>query len=76
MRHLGLSEVSPEDLRRACAVHPIAALQVEYSVIDLTIEKMGLFDTARELGVTIVCYSPLARGLLTMQYARYSSCSP
>jgi aryl-alcohol dehydrogenase-like predicted oxidoreductase len=53
-------------------VHPIAAIQVEYSPFTLDIEdpKIGLLATARELGVQVVAYSPLGRGLLTGQYAR------
>ncbi|KAJ6506607.1 NADP-dependent oxidoreductase domain-containing protein, partial [Mycena sanguinolenta] len=70
VKHLGLSEVSADTLRRAHAVHPIAAVQVEYSPFTLDIEdpKIGLLATARELGVKIVAYSPLGRGLLTGQY--------
>ncbi|KAJ7176262.1 NADP-dependent oxidoreductase domain-containing protein [Mycena crocata] len=70
VKHLGLSEVSASTLRRAHAVHPIAALQVEYSPFTLDIEdpKIALLATARELGVKIVAYSPLGRGLLTGQY--------
>jgi aryl-alcohol dehydrogenase-like predicted oxidoreductase len=70
VRHLGLSEVSASTLRRAHAVHPIAAVQVEYSPFTLDIEhpQVGLLRTARELGVAIVAYSPLGRGLLTGQY--------
>ncbi|KZV75160.1 Aldo/keto reductase, partial [Peniophora sp. CONT] len=68
VKYLGLSEVSSEDLRRAHAVHPIAAIQVEYSVMDLSIETIGLLKTARELDISVVAYSPLGRGLLTLQY--------
>ncbi|KAJ3846428.1 NADP-dependent oxidoreductase domain-containing protein, partial [Lentinula lateritia] len=70
VKYLGLSECTAEDLRRAHAVHPISALQVEFSpfVLDIESEEIGLLKTARELGVTIVAYSPLARGLLTGQY--------
>ncbi|KAJ7149631.1 NADP-dependent oxidoreductase domain-containing protein [Mycena filopes] len=70
IKHLGLSEVSASTLRRAHAVHPIAAVQVEYSPFTLDIEdpKINLLNTARELGVKIVAYSPLGRGLLTGQY--------
>ncbi|KAL1715334.1 NADP-dependent oxidoreductase domain-containing protein [Schizophyllum commune] len=69
VKHLGLSEVSANTLRRAHAVHPIAAVQVEYSPFTLDIEdpKIGLLRAARELGVKIVAYSPLGRGLLTGQ---------
>jgi aryl-alcohol dehydrogenase-like predicted oxidoreductase len=62
--HLGLSEVSAETLRAACAVHPIAALQSEWSLFTREIEE-EIVPTARELGVGIVPYSPLGRGELT-----------
>jgi hypothetical protein len=70
--YLGLSETSAATLRRAQAIHPIAALQVEYSPFSLDIEdpKIGLLATARELGAAIIAYSPLGRGLLTGQYVR------
>jgi aryl-alcohol dehydrogenase-like predicted oxidoreductase len=64
VRHLGLSEVSPQTLRAAHAVHPIAALQVEYSLFTRDIEG-EMLDTCRELGVAVVAYSPVGRGLLT-----------
>ncbi len=72
MKHLGLSEISAETLRRAHAVHPIAAIQVEYSpfTLDIEDEKIGLLKTARELGVTVIAYSPLGRGLITGRYVR------
>jgi aryl-alcohol dehydrogenase-like predicted oxidoreductase len=62
--HLGLSEVSAETLRAACAVHPIAALQSEWSLFTRAIEQ-EIIPAARELGVGIVPYSPLGRGELT-----------
>lgn len=70
VKYLGISECSADTLRRAHAVHPIAALQVEYSPFTLDIEdpKIGLLQTARELGIAIVAYSPIGRGLLTGQY--------
>jgi aryl-alcohol dehydrogenase-like predicted oxidoreductase len=76
VKHLGLSEVSAATLRRAHAVHPIAALQVEYSpfVLDIEDPKIDLLRTARELGITIVAYSPLGRGLLTGQIVRQPRC--
>jgi aryl-alcohol dehydrogenase-like predicted oxidoreductase len=72
VRYIGLSEVSAATLRRAHAVHPIAALQVEYSPFTLDIEKapLELLQTARELGVTVVAYSPLGRGAKSL--AKYS----
>lgn len=70
MKYLGISECSASTLRRAHAVHPITALQVEYSAFTLDIEdpKIGLLQTARELGITIVAYAPVGRGLITGQY--------
>ncbi|MFJ5831439.1 aldo/keto reductase [Streptomyces sp. NPDC093089] len=64
VRALGLSEVSAATLRRAHAVHPIAALQNEYSLWSRNPEQ-GTLSTARELGVALVAFSPLARGFLT-----------
>ncbi|KAL4904644.1 hypothetical protein BDW74DRAFT_178737 [Aspergillus multicolor] len=75
IKHLGLSDVSATTLRRAHAVHPIAALQVEYSLFTLDIEAPGLdvLQTARELGVTIIAFSPIGRGILSGQFASHSS---
>ncbi|MEV4220651.1 aldo/keto reductase [Nonomuraea sp. NPDC049725] len=64
VRHLGLSEVSAATLRRAAAVHPIAALQSEYSLFTRGLEA-EILPTARELGVALVAYSPISRGFLT-----------
>ena len=63
VRFLGLSEVGPETLRRAQAVHPIAALQSEYSVFERGIEEK-ILPTLRELGIGFVPFSPLGRGFL------------
>jgi len=70
VRHLGLSEASPETLRRAHAVHPITALQTEYSLWTRDPED-GVLATCRELGVGFVAYSPLGRGFLTGQIKRF-----
>src|SRR3954471_6550609 len=64
VRHLGLSEVNADTLRAAAAVHPIAALQSEWSLFTRELEA-EIVPAARELGVGIVPYSPLGRGLLT-----------
>jgi aryl-alcohol dehydrogenase-like predicted oxidoreductase len=64
VKYLGLSEVDPETLRRAHAVHPISALQTEYSLWSREPEK-ELFNVCKELGITFVAYSPLGRGFLT-----------
>jgi aryl-alcohol dehydrogenase-like predicted oxidoreductase len=66
VRHIGLSEAAPETLRRAAAVHPIAALQSEYSLWERDVED-GVLPACRELGVGFVPYSPLGRGFLTGQ---------
>lgn len=64
VRHLGLSEASPDTIRRAHAVHPITALQTEYSLFTRDLED-EILPTLRELGIGLVPYSPLGRGLLT-----------
>ncbi|KAG9552100.1 Aldo/keto reductase, partial [Aureobasidium melanogenum] len=66
IKYIGLSEVSSESLRRAYAVHPITAVQIEYSPFSLDIEseQIGLLKTCRELGVAVVAYSPIGRGML------------
>lgn len=66
VRHIGLSEAAPATLRRAAAVHPIAALQTEYSLWSRDPED-DIIPTCRELGIGFVAYSPLGRGLLTGQ---------
>lgn len=66
VRHLGLSEAGPDTLRRAAKVHPIAALQSEYSLWERTVED-EILPLARELGIGFVPYSPLGRGFLTGQ---------
>ena len=64
VRYLGLSEAAPETIRRAAAVHPIAALQTEYSLWSRDPEER-ILSTVRELGIGFVAYSPLGRGFLT-----------
>jgi aryl-alcohol dehydrogenase-like predicted oxidoreductase len=65
IRMIGLSEAAPETLRRAAKVHPIAALQSEYSLWSREVETNGVLATCRELGIMFVPYSPLGRGFLT-----------
>jgi aryl-alcohol dehydrogenase-like predicted oxidoreductase len=69
IRHIGLSECSPETLRKACKVHPIAAVQMEYSVWFRGAEA-SMLPTCRELGVGFVAYSPLGR-----RRSRWPGCS-
>jgi aryl-alcohol dehydrogenase-like predicted oxidoreductase len=64
VRFLGLSEAAPATIRRAAAVHPIAALQTEYSLWTRDVEA-EILPTCRELGIGFVAYSPLGRGFLT-----------
>jgi aryl-alcohol dehydrogenase-like predicted oxidoreductase len=64
VRYLGLSEASPASIRKANSVHPISALQSEYSLLTRDVEG-EILDTVRELGITLIPYSPLARGLIT-----------
>lgn len=65
VRYLGLSEASSETLRRAHRIHPIAALQSEFSLWSRDPQEHGVLATCRELGVALVAYSPLGRGFLT-----------
>lgn len=75
VRHLGLSEVSAATLKRAYAVHPITAVQSEYSLWSQDIEA-EVIPACRQLGVTIVPYSPLGRGFLTGQIKREEDFAP
>lgn len=70
VRHIGFSEVSSENLRRAAKIHPVAAHQVEYSPWTTYIEepKGDILSTNRELGIATIAYSPLGRGIMTGQY--------
>jgi aryl-alcohol dehydrogenase-like predicted oxidoreductase len=70
VRYLGLSEASAESLRRAVKVHPIAALQTEYSLWERSVEE-EILPTCRELGIAFVPYSPLGRGFLTGEIKRF-----
>ncbi|KAJ2740172.1 hypothetical protein GGI20_005948 [Coemansia sp. BCRC 34301] len=76
VRFLGLSECSAATLRRAYAVHPIAAVQCEYNAWTLDVETNGILDTCRDLGVTLVAYSPLGRGFLSGQLRSFDDLEP
>src|ERR1700751_6501440 len=69
VRHIGLSEVGADTIRRAHAVHPIAALQIEYSLMSRGIEA-EILPAVRELGISITAYGILSRGLLSSSTAR------
>jgi aryl-alcohol dehydrogenase-like predicted oxidoreductase len=75
VRHLGLSEVGPHTLRRACRIHPIAALQTEYSLWSRDVEA-EILPTCRELGIGFVAYAPLSRGLLAGTIRRPDDIAP
>jgi aryl-alcohol dehydrogenase-like predicted oxidoreductase len=75
VRHLGLSEAAPATLRRAYKVHPIAALQTEYSLWSRDPED-GVLAACRELGIGFVAYSPLGRGFLTGRLRRFEDLAP
>jgi aryl-alcohol dehydrogenase-like predicted oxidoreductase len=75
VRYLGLSEASPQTIRRAHKVHPIAALQTEYSLWTRDPED-EILPATRELGIAFVAYSPLGRGFLTGQFRRFEDLPP
>ncbi|HWS52992.1 MAG TPA: aldo/keto reductase [Pyrinomonadaceae bacterium] len=75
VRYIGLSEAAAETVRRACAVHPVAALQTEYSLWSRDPED-GLLAACRELGVGFVAYSPLGRGFLSGQIRSFDDLAP
>ncbi|GGE70383.1 aryl-alcohol dehydrogenase-like predicted oxidoreductase [Pedobacter psychrotolerans] len=65
--HIGLSEVSSETIKKAHAIHPISAVQSEYSLFERTVEERGILQTLEELEISFVAYSPLGRGFLSGQ---------
>jgi aryl-alcohol dehydrogenase-like predicted oxidoreductase len=75
VRYLGLSEAAPDTIRRANAVHPIAALQTEYSLWSRDPEH-GILDACRALGIGFVAYSPLGRGFLTGRFRSIDDLAP
>jgi aryl-alcohol dehydrogenase-like predicted oxidoreductase len=75
VRYLGISEAAPETVRAAHAVHPITALQTEYSLFSREPEDNGVLATVRELGIGFVAYSPLGRGFLSGEIRRFEDLS-
>src|SRR5258708_23429814 len=75
VRYIGLSEASPKTIRRAHQVHPVSALQTEYSLWERDPED-EILPTVRELGIGFVPYSPLGRGFLTGQIKRFDDLAP
>lgn len=65
IRYIGLSEASSATIRKAHAVHPISALQTEYSLFERSVEENGILETVKELEIGFVAYSPLGRGFLS-----------
>lgn len=65
VKYIGLSEVGTQTIERAHAVHPISALQSEYSLFERTVEEAGILDTLKKLGIGFVPYSPLGRGFIS-----------
>lgn len=70
VKAIGLSEVGADSLRKAAAVHPIAALQSEFSIFTRFVEDEGILAVCKQLGTTLVAYSPLGRGLLTGSFSK------
>ncbi len=70
IKYIGLSECSTDTIRHGYAIHPISDVQIEYSLFSLDIEReeIGLLKTCQELDISIVCYSPLGRGMLNGKY--------
>ena len=71
VRYLGLSEAAPSTIKRAHTVHPISALQTEYSLWTRDVEENGVLATVRDLKIGFVAYSPLGRGFLTGRFQRF-----
>lgn len=75
VRHIGLSEVGATTIRRACAVHPICDVQIEYSLVSRGIES-AILPTCRELGVAITAYGVLSRGLISGHWSKERALAP
>ncbi|AXG82066.1 aldo/keto reductase [Streptomyces paludis] len=76
VRHIGLSEATPDQIRRAHAVHPLTALQSEYSLFSRDVEHNTVLATVRELGIGFVAFSPLGRGFLSGKITRRDDLAP
>ncbi|MFN0292466.1 aldo/keto reductase [Pedobacter helvus] len=70
VKYIGLSEVGSETLKKAHAIHPITALQSEYSLFERQVEELGILDTLKELGIGFVPYSPLGRGFISGDFQK------
>src|SRR6188472_2355264 len=76
VRHVGISEAAPETIRRAHAVHPVTALQTEWSLWTRDVEDDGVLETVRDLGIGFVAYSPIGRGFLSGQIRSIDDLDP
>ncbi len=76
VRHLGISEAAPDTIRRAHRVHPVTAVQTEWSLWSRDVEDNGVLETVRELGIGFVAYSPLGRGFLSGQIRTLDDLGP
>jgi aryl-alcohol dehydrogenase-like predicted oxidoreductase len=76
VRHVGISEASAATIRRAHAVHPVTAVQTEWSLWTRDVEENGVLDTVRELGIGFVAYSPLGRGFLSGRFRSVDDLAP
>lgn len=74
--HIGLSECAANTIRRAFKVHPVATVEIEYSLWAIEAKSNGVLDTAKELGIAIIAYSPLGRGILTGQWKKSEDVPP
>jgi pyridoxine 4-dehydrogenase len=74
--HIGLSEVSAASIRRAQKVHPISTVEIEYSLWSLEARHNGVLSTCKELGITVIAYSPLGRGILAGKWAKPEDVPP
>ena len=76
IRYIGVSEAAPATLRKAHAVHPLSALQTEYSLFERGVESNGVLETCRELGIGFVAYSPLGRGMISQTFTKLDDLAP
>lgn len=76
VRYIGLSEASSSTIRKAHSVHPVSALQTEYSLFERSVEENGILETVNELGIGFVAYSPLGRGFLSGEIRSIDDLAP
>jgi pyridoxine 4-dehydrogenase len=74
--HIGLSEVSAASIRRAHKIHPISTVEIEYSLWSIEAKHNGVLSTCKELGIAVIAYSPLGRGILTGKWTKPEDIPP